>query len=238
MRKVVLSMALLAASGAYVGYENYFASTAAAAVPTGGSADGRSAASATAASQAAAAGAAATPCSTGAVSQADPAAATQSQPAQGIDSGRLVPTISAAVTLPVQPDTVIGTVGMPVVPLPRLRPAEPPIAEGTSAAAQAAVRYRDGTFKGTDANAYYGRVQVEAVIKGGQIAAINILDYPGDRRTSRYINAQALPMLEQEVIQAQSASIDAVSGATLTSEAFVQSLDAALAAATGGSGSA
>lgn len=123
----------------------------------------------------------------------------------------------------------------PSAPLPRLRPTEVPAAEATSTVAQPAVRYHDGTFKGTDASAYYGHVQVEVVIAGGQITAVNVLDYPSDRRTSRYINSQALPALEQEAIQAQNAHIDAVSGATLTSEAFAQSLEAALSAATGGS---
>lgn len=91
--------------------------------------------------------------------------------------------------------------------------------------------YRDGTYKGLSADAYYGRVQVAVVIHGGNLVSVQILDYPRDRRTSRYINSQALPVLRQEAIQAQSAKIDVVSGATLTSHAYRKSLDAALSAA-------
>ena len=60
------------------------------------------------------------------------------------------------------------------------------------------------------------------------IASIKVLNYPSDRRTSRYINSQALPMLQEEVMAADSANIDTVSGATLTSEAYIRSLGTAL----------
>jgi uncharacterized protein with FMN-binding domain len=123
------------------------------------------------------------------------------------------------------------------VPLPRPRPADAPQAPVDTAQATPGTpqgQYKDGSYKGSSANAYYGRVQVAAVIKGGQIVSVNVLQYPNDRRTSRYINSQALPALQQEVIQAQSATVDTVSGATLTSEAYMQSLGQALAAARGG----
>jgi uncharacterized protein with FMN-binding domain len=54
------------------------------------------------------------------------------------------------------------------------------------------------------------------------------LQYPADRSTSRYINAQALPVLDSEVVSAQSALVDIVSGATLTSDAYLRSLNSAL----------
>ncbi|MBN9166014.1 MAG: hypothetical protein J0I07_34010, partial [Myxococcales bacterium] len=73
--------------------------------------------------------------------------------------------------------------------------------------------YRDGTYTGTSENAYYGRVQVQVTVANHQIAAVKVLSYPSDRRTSRYINSQALPMLKQEVIAADSANVDTVSGA-------------------------
>ena len=80
-------------------------------------------------------------------------------------------------------------------------------------------------------NVYYGYVQVQAVIKGGQIARVNFLQYPNDRNTSRMINSQAMPMLSQEAIQAQSADVSGVSGASATSQGFIQSLGDALAQA-------
>jgi uncharacterized protein with FMN-binding domain len=112
--------------------------------------------------------------------------------------------------------------------------ADPQLAQASASASTQGGQFRDGTFKGSSANAYYGRVQVSAVVKGGQLVAVNVLQYPNDRRTSRYINGQALPMLKQEAVQAQSARVDTVSGATLTSNAYRQSLAAALSAAGGG----
>lgn len=88
--------------------------------------------------------------------------------------------------------------------------------------------YKDGQYTGDTVDAYYGLVQVKATIRNGQIADVQFLQYPNDRRTSQRINAQAMPWLQQEAIQAQSANVDIISGATLTSEAFAQSLEMAL----------
>jgi uncharacterized protein with FMN-binding domain len=92
-------------------------------------------------------------------------------------------------------------------------------------------QYKDGTYTGSSADAYYGTVQVQAVVQGGKLVTVNFLQYPSDRSTSRYINGQAMPMLQTEAIQAQSASVSGVSGATDTSAAFVQSLGSALSQA-------
>jgi uncharacterized protein with FMN-binding domain len=89
-------------------------------------------------------------------------------------------------------------------------------------------RYRDGTYKGSVANAYYGLVQVEAVVRNGRLADVHILRYPNDRSTSRHISGRALPVLERESIARQTADVDIVSGATLVSRAYRTSLHAAL----------
>ncbi len=89
-------------------------------------------------------------------------------------------------------------------------------------------KYVDGSYSGTPADAYYGTVQVQVIVKNGQLADVQFLQYPNDRSNSRYINSQAMPLLTQEAIQAQSAQIDGVSGATFTSQAFQQSLASAL----------
>jgi uncharacterized protein with FMN-binding domain len=88
--------------------------------------------------------------------------------------------------------------------------------------------YADGIYGGPAVDAYYGLVQVQAVVQGGRIVGIKVLQYPSDRQTSVAINRQALPMLRDEVVRAQSANVDIISGATLTSEAFIRSLDGAL----------
>jgi uncharacterized protein with FMN-binding domain len=91
--------------------------------------------------------------------------------------------------------------------------------------------YKDGTYTGDVADAYYGNVQVSATIKNGSISSVQFLQYPNSHQTSVMINSQAMPLLQQEAIQAQSAQIDGVSGATYTAQAFTQSLSSALSQA-------
>jgi uncharacterized protein with FMN-binding domain len=140
----------------------------------------------------------------------------------------------------------IGTSVLPsTTPSPGLPPVEsqtPPVSQPTTqtsaptptpvpAPQKPTGLYVDGSYTGSPADAYYGTVQVKAIIKNGQLADVQFLQYPSDRNTSRYINGQAMPLLTQEAIQAQSAQVDGVSGATFTSQAFQQSLASALALA-------
>jgi uncharacterized protein with FMN-binding domain len=96
----------------------------------------------------------------------------------------------------------------------------------------ASSQYKDGTYAGSVANAYYGNVQVQAVIKNGQITTVNFLQSPNENPNSIYVNQQAMPYLVQEAIQAQSSKVSAITGATFTSQAFMQSLANALSQAT------
>jgi len=91
--------------------------------------------------------------------------------------------------------------------------------------------YKNGSYTGSVADAYYGNVQVKAIIISGKITDVQFLQYPSDRQTSKMINTQAMPYLTQEAIQAQSAQVDGVSGATQTSRAFIESLANALSQA-------
>jgi uncharacterized protein with FMN-binding domain len=93
-------------------------------------------------------------------------------------------------------------------------------------------QYRDGQYTGPQVDAYYGWVQVQAIIVHGQISDVKFLQYPNHRRTSQEINNQAMPWLTQEAVQVQNANVDIITGATLTSQAFAQSLQAALQTAT------
>lgn len=87
---------------------------------------------------------------------------------------------------------------------------------------------KEKTFIGAASDAVYGVVRVEATIVNRKIVAVQLLQYPNDQSTSTAINQYALPRLVQEAIQAQSAHVDIISGATLTSEAFIRSLQSAL----------
>jgi uncharacterized protein with FMN-binding domain len=86
----------------------------------------------------------------------------------------------------------------------------------------------DRTVNGPVVETRYGPVQVEVVVTGGRITDVKALEYPNEARRSQSISEQALPMLREEVLSAQSASIDTISGATYTSDAYGQSLQAAL----------
>ena len=104
-----------------------------------------------------------------------------------------------------------------------------PVSNPTTATQQG--QYKNGTYTGDSSDAYYGNVQVQAVIKNGALSNVVVLDYPQDRSTSISKNTRAMPILVSEAIQAQSVNINTVSGATYSSGAFKQSLSSALSQA-------
>ncbi len=74
----------------------------------------------------------------------------------------------------------------------------------------------------------WGPVQVELALKSGTITDVSVLQYPSGNPQDDQINSYALPILIQNTLDAQSAQIDMVSGATVTSVGYVQSLQSAL----------
>lgn len=90
---------------------------------------------------------------------------------------------------------------------------------------------KDGTYTGSVEDAFYGNIQVQAVVSGGKITDVIFLDHPQDNRTSIFINSQAMPMLKAEAISAQSANVGIISGASDSSMAFQKSLASALSKA-------
>ena len=94
----------------------------------------------------------------------------------------------------------------------------------TDTSAQVGTRVVDGPVVDTR----YGPVQVEVTLDGSTITAITAIQLPGGDRRSEQISNRAEPTLQSEALEAQSANIDGVSGATYTSEAYAQSLQAAL----------
>lgn len=91
-----------------------------------------------------------------------------------------------------------------------------------------ALTYKDGQYTGQDVVTQFGDVQVKVVISGGKITDVQALHLPFDRQRSAQISQFAGPRLHDEVLQAQSAQIDSISGATYTSNAYAQSVQAAL----------
>ncbi|WP_082526991.1 FMN-binding protein [Kitasatospora sp. MBT63] len=117
--------------------------------------------------------------------------------------------------------------GDPGAPAPTATsaPAADPAPPATSApAAGGASR----SVTGDAANTRYGAVQVRVTLDGRRIAKIEVIRYPSHDRRDQEINSFALPQLGQEAIAAQSAHIDAVSGATYTSDGYTRSLQSAL----------
>jgi uncharacterized protein with FMN-binding domain len=100
----------------------------------------------------------------------------------------------------------------------------------TQVTSAASSGYADGTYTGAQANALYGVVQVQVTVQGGQITDVQFLSHPTGHRSDE-INARAVPLLTQEAVAAQSANVQVVSGATLTSKAFMESLQSALSQA-------
>ena len=84
------------------------------------------------------------------------------------------------------------------------------------------------TVTGSVAQTRWGPVQVELTVAAGKITKVSVLQYPNGNGKDAEINSYALPILVQETVDAQSADIDMVSGATVTSDGYVQSLQSAL----------
>jgi uncharacterized protein with FMN-binding domain len=84
------------------------------------------------------------------------------------------------------------------------------------------------TFTGDAADTRWGLVQVRITVQGGRITTSEAVQHPQENRRDVQINDYALPVLSQRALQAQSASIDTVSGATVTSDGYRRSLQSAI----------
>ena len=84
------------------------------------------------------------------------------------------------------------------------------------------------TYTGDQVMTRWGPMQVEITVSGGKITAAQAVQYPSGNGRDAEINSYALPVLNQEVVDRQSAQIDTVSGATVTSDGYLQSLQSAL----------
>ncbi len=101
-----------------------------------------------------------------------------------------------------------------------------PSATASAPAASAATATK--TVTGSAVDTRYGPVQVKVTFSGTTITAVDTVQYPSESGRDVEINSQALPILQQETLSKQSAQIDTVSGATYTSEGYIQSLQSAI----------
>jgi uncharacterized protein with FMN-binding domain len=117
------------------------------------------------------------------------------------------------------------------VPRPAAPAAAPGVVPDAPAPSRSAGLAKTMTVNGTVAQTRWGPVQVQVRLSGGRIVDVRTLQRPAGSDQDDEINAYALPQLRDETLSAQSARIDAVSGATVTSGGYVESLQAALDAA-------
>lgn len=99
---------------------------------------------------------------------------------------------------------------------------------GTSGAGGGGANPVSRTYRGQSVDTRYGPVQVEITMSGGHLTAVRVLRSPSENGRDREIASFALPKLTKEALAAGSARIDAVSGATYTSEGYITSLQSAL----------
>jgi uncharacterized protein with FMN-binding domain len=132
-------------------------------------------------------------------------------------------------TPPAAPAAVLPAPTSPAGQAPTATPSGAPPSGGASPTPRpGSGGLKDGTYTGQDVPNFYGPVQVQVVISGGRISDVRVLQEPGDNPQSAYIAQVAMPYLRQEVLQAQSAQIDIVSGATFDSESYAESVQSAL----------
>lgn len=101
-------------------------------------------------------------------------------------------------------------------------------ASSSSPAGTSTAGLKDGTYQGADVRNRYGDVQVSVAISGGKITAVTFDQLGANDQHSQQINSYALPLLVRQTITAQNANIAGVSGATYTSDSYMQSLQSAL----------
>jgi len=117
----------------------------------------------------------------------------------------------------------------PAVSSPSSSPA--PSAPTTPSPSTAKVVTATKTYTGSVAQTRWGPVQVEVTVAGGKITAVDVVQHPNGNWRDQEINDYALPVLVQATLDAQSAKVDMVSGATVTSGGYLESLQSALDAA-------
>jgi uncharacterized protein with FMN-binding domain len=101
-----------------------------------------------------------------------------------------------------------------------------------SSATSAAAGVTTGqTYDGSVAQTRWGPVQVRIVVSSGKVVGASALQVPSGNGRDAEINGYAVPVLNQEAVRAGTAAIDTVSGATVTSDGYISSLQAAIDAA-------
>ncbi|MDQ2726102.1 MAG: FMN-binding protein [Actinomycetota bacterium] len=125
---------------------------------------------------------------------------------------------------PPAPSSTSAATSPTPAPSPGLSASPSPTAPATTATTVGGVRQ----IVGQPEDNPYGTIQVRVTLSGGRVTDVSTLQSPNDRGRSVEIARDALPLLRQEVLKAQSAQIDVVSGASYDSQGYAQSVQSAL----------
>jgi uncharacterized protein with FMN-binding domain len=98
----------------------------------------------------------------------------------------------------------------------------------SGSSSQSSTGLKNGTYTGASADTRYGAVQVKITVSNGVISKVDVPRYPSQSGRDQEINSYAIPQLVDETVTAQSAQIDMVSGATYTSQGYLESLQSAI----------
>ncbi|MEW9871263.1 FMN-binding protein [Arthrobacter sp. HS15c] len=104
-------------------------------------------------------------------------------------------------------------------------------AEASGASGSSGAAAASATYKGAVVQTRFGAVQVQITVSAGKVTEVTALQLTDDDRKSVQISNRAAPLLRSEVLAAQSADVQTIGGATVTSDAYLTSLQAALDAA-------
>ena len=107
-------------------------------------------------------------------------------------------------------------------------PPDPSTTSGSSTPASTSSKPTSTSYTGTAEQTRYGIVQVKITVKAKKITNVGFVQLTAFDGRSQQINSEAAPILLQETLKAQSANINSVSGASYTSQGYVQSLQSAL----------
>jgi uncharacterized protein with FMN-binding domain len=106
--------------------------------------------------------------------------------------------------------------------------AAPPTVGSASSGSSGSSGSAAASYTGSVAQTQWGPVQVKITVRNHKITAVDVVQYPNGNHRDAEINDYALPILVQDTLDAQSAKIDMVSGATVTSDGYLRSLQSAL----------
>jgi uncharacterized protein with FMN-binding domain len=154
-------------------------------------------------------------------------------------TGMLIAHASAGVPLAAGSRPLAGgpaTPGGSPAPGPSASSSSSPASSSPASSSSPAAHRRGGrgagggahTAVGPGVNYGYGTIAVRVTVVGTRIVSVSVAGLSTLEPTSQQISTQAIPTLRSEVLAAQSATINAVSGATYTSQGYVRSLQAAL----------